>query len=237
MEMKKCTKCGIEFPATTEWFHKHSTNSDGLKFKCKKCCSQERLCYYKINKEKEKFLAKKYSDSNQEKIKKNHKEYRRKNKEKIKGYVNKEKQKEYAKKYYGNNKGKYIIHWQKRRTIKRNLPSTLTLKEWQSTKDYFNHECAYCGKKLKKLEQDHFWPLSKSGEYTRFNIIPACKSCNTSKKNKPFEEWYPTHESYSPEREAKIFEYFNQLALENGGWGRQRYDLGTVTVEVINEDL
>ena len=37
-----------------------------------------------------------------------------------------------------------------------------------------------------------------------------------------------THESYSPEREAKIYRYFEQLALENGEQGIQRYDLGVV---------
>ncbi len=139
-----------------------------------------------------------------------------------------------------NNKEKVrsisIMAQQKRKAQAAKIEFNFSGDEWNQTKKRFNNECVYCGKQT-KLTQDHFWPLSRGGGYTKFNIIPSCQSCNSSKHNKPFEEWYPTHESYSPEREAKIYQYFEQLALENGGWGRQRYDLGIVTIEVINEDL
>ena len=165
-------------------------------------------------------------------------QYNLENKDRIKKYYedNKDRKAEYKRRHREENRELYRSYKQRRRSVKRNLPSTLTTNQWQHAQSYFNHNCAYCGSKA-KLTQDHFWPLSEGGGYTATNIVPACTSCNCSKGNKPFEEWYPTHESYSPEREAKIYEYFEQLALENGGWGRQRYDLGIVTIEVINEDL
>lgn len=36
---KRCSKCGNEYPATREHFYKNSKSPDGLKARCKKCCS------------------------------------------------------------------------------------------------------------------------------------------------------------------------------------------------------
>jgi 5-methylcytosine-specific restriction endonuclease McrA len=35
--LKRCRKCGVEFPATTEYFYKHETGRDGLRNYCKSC--------------------------------------------------------------------------------------------------------------------------------------------------------------------------------------------------------
>lgn len=40
---KICTKCGRELPATTEFFHRSRSFKDGLKYKCKKCRSEEAI--------------------------------------------------------------------------------------------------------------------------------------------------------------------------------------------------
>lgn len=38
MQMRKCFKCKKEFPATLEFFFKHSQRSDGFHSWCKSCC-------------------------------------------------------------------------------------------------------------------------------------------------------------------------------------------------------
>ena len=35
--MKTCKKCNIEFPATAEYFYKHTTTKDRLRHECKTC--------------------------------------------------------------------------------------------------------------------------------------------------------------------------------------------------------
>lgn len=106
----------------------------------------------------------------------------------------------------------------KRRTTNKGLPATLTAAQWETIKTAFNEKCAYCGK-VRELEQDHFVALSNGGEYTHNNIVPACKSCNSSKGNKDFFEWYPKQKFYSKRREQKILRFLNykngrqQLAL------------------------
>ncbi len=37
IETKACTKCGIEYPATLEYFYKKSAKKDGLQSQCKGC--------------------------------------------------------------------------------------------------------------------------------------------------------------------------------------------------------
>lgn len=53
--MKTCAKCGKEYPATTEYFHKNTQLKDELHKICKKCKSEyDREIYKKKKKSKEK---------------------------------------------------------------------------------------------------------------------------------------------------------------------------------------
>ncbi len=93
---------------------------------------------------------------------------------------------------------------QKRKALKRALAATLTEAEWRATLAFFGHCCVYCGQAA-KLTQDHFVPITRGGPYTRANIVPACKACNTSKLNHPPERWC------QPEVYEKIKAYFRSL--------------------------
>ncbi len=52
-------------------------------------------------------------------------------------------------------------------------------------------KCYYCGKKVvyKNITMDHIIPLARGGRSTRDNLVPACKECNTKKKNMLSVEW------------------------------------------------
>lgn len=64
-----------------------------------------------------------------------------------------------------------------------------TLEEWQETLEDFNHRCAYCHKPSKRLHQEHMKALSRGGDDSRDNIVPACASCNSRKGTKPLVEF------------------------------------------------
>lgn len=51
--------------------------------------------------------------------------------------------------------------------------------------------CYYCGKKLEKaaVTMDHIVPLAQGGTSTPGNIVPACKTCNTRKRDLTAAEW------------------------------------------------
>jgi hypothetical protein len=55
--------------------------------------------------------------------------------------------------------------------------------------------CAYC-LKMPAVTEDHFLPLIRNKKPTgatnhAINMIPCCKSCNSSKNGKLFEDWRP----------------------------------------------
>lgn len=61
----------------------------------------------------------------------------------------------------------------------------LTYEQWLSVLDQFNYCCAYCLRSALELTLDHIEPVSKGGRHTLCNVVPACKSCNSRKSNKP----------------------------------------------------
>lgn len=123
---------------------------------------------------------------------------------------NKEAVAEYNKRYEREHLDYFIQAGHKRNALKKKLPYTLTLEEWEAIKAEFSYCCAYCGKPLKHFTQDHFIPLSAGGGYTRDNIIPACRRCNSSKHTSSFTEWYRKQSYYSPERETRILSYLER---------------------------
>lgn len=104
--------------------------------------------------------------------------------------------------YYRNwkeNGGKEIrrVHNQSREARKKSLLADLNAKQWEETLQYFNHSCAYCGISQQEhfethkngLSQDHIIPITDNGVYSKFNIIPACKVCNSCKNNRELEDY------------------------------------------------
>ena len=83
---KRCNKCQGEFPKTTEFFHKRSKATDGLRNTCKSCRRNEKSCpkykheYYLKNKQKIKEQSVKWAENNKEKVKQNKKQWYEKNK-------------------------------------------------------------------------------------------------------------------------------------------------------------
>jgi 5-methylcytosine-specific restriction endonuclease McrA len=72
----------------------------------------------------------------------------------------------------------------------RNAPvSDLTAKQWREIVATFNGHCAYCTKLTDDLTQDHVIPVSRQGEHTASNVVPACRSCNSQKKDKTLLEY------------------------------------------------
>ena len=65
------------------------------------------------------------------------------------------------------------------------LINDLTVKQWQKIKEHYGYRCVYCHRQFKQLTQDHITPLSKGGDHTLTNIVPACRSCNSRKHAGP----------------------------------------------------
>lgn len=55
--------------------------------------------------------------------------------------------------------------------------------------NYFDYRCAYCGIKSDNLTFDHIHPVKRGGETLKGNLVPACISCNSSKKTSLLSVW------------------------------------------------
>ena len=71
---------------------------------------------------------------------------------------------------------------------------------WKRKLDKGN--CHYCGKSFppKELTMDHIVPIARGGKSTKSNVVPACKECNTKKKQLLPMEWAEYLERISKER-------------------------------------
>ncbi len=64
----------------------------------------------------------------------------------------------------------------------------LSDEQWAALKQAWGG-CAYCGAVDTALQRDCVQALSRGGRYTLDNIVPACRSCNTSKCNDEVTGW------------------------------------------------
>lgn len=230
--MKTCLRCGEK--KNKSEFHKDSNCKDGLKPYCKKCRQKETKKYreknksvilekkkewykntkIKSNKRTQEALTNKVKVCTECKIEKSMLSFRQRANggfySKCKECEN-EKNKEYRKNNPEIIRYNRVVTEQRRRKKAKELKRTFTASEWKNCKSFFNNSCAYCGRKMNNLTQDHFIPLSKGGDYTKYNIVPSCRNCNSKKHDKDFYEWYPNDSNYSIERLKEIEQYFESL--------------------------
>ncbi|WP_346935331.1 HNH endonuclease signature motif containing protein [Clostridium sp.] len=180
--------------------------------------NKEHIKEYRIeNKEKRSEQYKMWRMENREYCIQRKKEWAEINKEHIKEYrkQNRERDRETFRIYYNSEKGNIISRTRtnRRRAKKKELENNFSSSEWSLCMKYFKHRCAYCGRKV-KLEQEHFISLNKNGKFTKHNILPSCRSCNASKGDKDFNEWYEKSDIFSKERLKEIYSYFKKVQDE-----------------------
>ena len=213
---KVCTKCQRELEANEENFRKGKGYKYGLRSNCRNCESEVRKEKLEQNRER----WQKWAENNIEHLKQyNHERYLSKKEEynakrALYYQENKEAELEKNRQWVKSNpeKVKEIGRMNKRRrdSRKKELKSDLTISEWKETLILFDNKCAYCQKEFEVLEQEHFIPVTKGGEHTKRNIIPACRQCNASKSNKTFENWYRKQTFFDELRFAEIIEFIEK---------------------------
>lgn len=109
-------------------------------------------------------------------------------------------------KAYATVEGRYKSH---QRNSLRRSGGYLTSFEWFKLLEKFNNECAYCSS-TGDLTQDHIIPISLGGMTTSSNIVPACTSCNCSKRDNDMTTWYRSQKFFSAERYARIMEVLHE---------------------------
>lgn len=76
------------------------------------------------------------------------------------------------------------------------------------------HRCVYCGAKASKLTLDHVEPIVAGGAHRRSNLIPCCKSCNSSKGAKDVAGWL--HQKHGVYGLARALIFLTRQKIELG---------------------
>lgn len=111
---------------------------------------------------------------------------------------------------------KIIYNREKARRYKAKLKSVLIVqifkKDVRRQFALFNDCCAYCGKSESDeiLHIDHFIPVSKGGAHVLGNLVPACKTCNLSKRNHHPEKWYKQQDFFDDKKWKLILKILNK---------------------------
>lgn len=129
----------------------------------------------------------KYHTTHQEQINKRGREYYATHREQRDKYrkkyaaANPEKSRKWYKIYHTRHPEKSSEYHTRRRAREVNAEGNgVTARQWEKIKEEYFQRCAYCNQE-KPPQMDHIVPLSKGGKHDIDNIVPACKSCNSSK--------------------------------------------------------
>lgn len=208
-----CSICKQEKELDEHNFPKNFKRKGGFEGRCKVCRKAKDKARYEAKKEKILEQKKRYYEKNADKIKERQLGYYNENKGKCR-----QSEKDWCK----NNPTRRRMTCAKSRTLKYGSESTLTEKEWLEIKSFFCCSCAYCGMPEKKsleiygehLHQEHVVPLIDGGAYSYGNVVPACRSCNSSKRNHDFFVWYKNSNVFSRKRYMRIVQYLKDERKE-----------------------
>jgi 5-methylcytosine-specific restriction endonuclease McrA len=175
VDMKQCSKCFETKPFTD--FYKNNKVKDGLYAYCKPCSKEVAKNNYLKNPEKHIAYTKSWKKDNPEKV---NAQNRRRNKK----YP--EKLLEQTRRYRSKNPEVVANQNHRRRDRKINNGSFVIRKSFM--RKLYESQCWYCGSN-KNIQADHVVPLARGGRHSEGNLMPLCRSCNLSKRDKTITEW------------------------------------------------
>lgn len=88
------------------------------------------------------------------------------------------------------------------RAVKEYFAARCSPKELLKLADHFmrdgNVMCIYCDEAV-ATRWDHLHPVSRGGDSSPGNLVPACGRCDDSKQDKTIEEWAASRAKYRPD--------------------------------------
>ena len=101
--------------------------------------------------------------------------------------ANKAKSRAWQKRWDAEHPEKRRTKNRKRRAFHAQATGTHELSQWLARVDLYGWRCFYCRRELSigTLTMDHRIPLSRGGSHWPANLVPACKGCNSGKRDRP----------------------------------------------------
>lgn len=211
---KICTKCHIEYPATTEYFHKEKLGKLGLRSHCIPCIKASKAARYEANPDKARSRSAAWRKENPDKTKASNAAWRKQNPQKCKAHranwqkahaermnlyhaqwrkENPDRAKAHSAKYRKANREKAKARSHRRRAYIATLPEHFTAADLRLQYKSQKGLCWHCFCELNGVYHvDHLIPLAQGGSNAPDNIVCSCAPCNLSKGDKTMMEWKGT---------------------------------------------
>ncbi len=196
---KVCTTCRVEYPATREYFW--ALEKHRLRGQCKDCRRLANRKYYERNADRIIQNSQKWCESNRGRRREAAALRRERDRESINTYW-----REWASK----NRDKLIVRQQRRRANKLAAGGQFSVEEWQHIQQRCSGRCFYCDAH-DAITADHFYPLHLGGNNHPWNILPACKRCNSSKRDREPLSW--VEERWGEQALYKVMSFIEQSQL------------------------
>lgn len=189
IKYRKCQDCGQWFELNEQNFNIQPKTKGGFSRRCISCLEIYNHKYYMDTRDKQIAQASQWQKDNYKRHRELHKRYERS-----------EKHKEYRKRNHEDMKNKgwfknwYNSHPDKSKEYCSNHRNhDITSNEWMACQEFFNYQCAYCGKSLdEQYEQNghqfHKEHVDNEGYNDIRNCVPACTQCNSTKNIKSLNE-------------------------------------------------
>jgi 5-methylcytosine-specific restriction endonuclease McrA len=87
----------------------------------------------------------------------------------------------------------------------------------------WDHKCGYCGDTATSL--DHIVPRFKSGSSNRYNLLPACRRCNSNKASTPMAIWFEEQEYFTQAKMDRIKNWMRQETMDLFGYQLEHLSL------------
>ena len=205
VDHKLCKECENWIPCNNDYFYRNKSNAiDGYHPYCKKCTNEKSKKWQTQNYDKyQKWFTERNKNRGDDYYEKVNKKWNKENEERIK---------ETLRKWQLENKDK-LKEYREFRIM--NKKHDISKEEWESCKDYFDNSCAYCGMTESEHRKIHKQDLHKEhvvhdGANDLSNCVPACKSCNSSKKQFSLMEWYnKENANFCENKLCKINDWLN----------------------------
>jgi 5-methylcytosine-specific restriction endonuclease McrA len=114
---------------------------------------------------------------------------------------------EYSRQWRKDNPEMHCEQSRRRRALSRSARQQaimpLAVEELRKRFALFGDRCSYCGL-ADRLTVDHVLALAAGGLDEGANIVPACVSCNSGKKDRQVEAWYRRQPFFTEARWRKI---------------------------------
>jgi hypothetical protein len=173
LDKKLCTKCGTY--KGQPHFRARSKRDSALTSWCKECENAKNRLWYVSNEEKSKAQSAAWRAANPERMREIIEAYRVRNRDRVLALARKNSRLRRARLLKVGGRG-------------------ISLEVEQRVRDSTGGLCNYCDDEATAI--DHFFPISKGGPDDEDNLVPACKTCNSSKHDSHPVAWLTKHDKF-----------------------------------------